>query len=48
MVHKTKEILIDGKEILIDEKIAGLVESLNEHGLETLSSCQGNEDDKIN
>ena len=43
--HKTTRVLINGKEIAIDEKIVELVESLNKCGLETLASCHGNKND---
>ena len=39
--HKQKVILINGKEIEVDEKIADIVEKINERRISTSYSCQG-------
>jgi len=44
--HIEKPMMIDGKEVGIDEGIYDLVKALNDHGLHTIvSSCQGHSDD---
>jgi len=41
MPHKTTTVIIDGKPVEVDEKIAMLVDILNQAGLKTLHSCEG-------
>jgi len=44
-MHKQVPVMIDGKEVMIDEKMVELIKVLNKVGLKTTASCQGNEND---
>ena len=39
--HKQKTILVDGKQVVVDEELALLISELNHLGLKTANCCQG-------